>query len=362
MNTVPHEDVLVTLGVDTHADVHVVVALDQLGRFLDALEIPTTRGGYRQLLSWAGQFGIIDQVGIEGTGSYGAGLTRYLRTEGIAVVEVNRPDRRVRRHKGKSDLVDAEAAARAVQSGRATVEPKTYDGNVEMLRVLRVTRRSAQKTVNQTGNQLLAMIGSAPEDLREQFAGLTTLQKARKASRLRPGVAPDTVTAATKLALKKLARRFLTAREEIRELDPHIARVVKTTAPALLERPGVGPQTAAVLLVTAGDNPERLKSEGAFAHLTGTAPLPASSGKVVRHRLNRGGDRQANWALHMIAITRCSHDDRTRAYIEKRTPDGKADLDTLRRIKRYIAREIFKVLRDSLAPPSDQHQELSEAA
>ncbi|MDX1619897.1 MAG: IS110 family transposase [Nitriliruptorales bacterium] len=358
----PHEDVLVTLGVDTHADVHVVVALDQLGRFLDALEIPTTRSGYRQLLAWAGEFGIIDQVGIEGTGSYGAGLTRFLRAEGIAVVEVNRPDRRVRRHKGTSDLVDAEAAARAVQSGRAAVEPKTYDGNVEMLRVLRVTRRSAQKTVNQTGNQLLAMIGSAPEDLREQFAGLTTLQKARMASRLRPGVEPDTVTTATKLALKKPAQRFLTAREEIREIDPHIARLVKATAPALLERPGVGPQTAAVLLVTAGDNPDRLKSEGAFAQLTGTAPLPASSGKVVRHRLNRGGDRQANWALHMIAITRCSHDDRTRAYVEKRTPDGKADLDTLRRIKRYIAREIFKVLRDSLATPNHHRQELPEAA
>lgn len=351
MNTVPHDEVLVTLGVDTHADVHVVVALDQLGRFLDALEIPTTRGGYRQLLAWAGEFGIIDQVGIEGTGSYGAGLTRFLRTEGVAVVEVNRPDRQTRRHVGKSDLVDAEAAARAVLSGRATVVPKTYDGNVEMLRVLRIARRSAQKTVNQVGNQLLAMIGSAPEELREQFAGLTTLKKARKAAKLRPGPAPDAVVTTTKLALKKLAQRFLMAREEIAELDPHIARLVEATAPKLLERKGIGTQTAAVLLVTAGDNPDRLINDGAFAHLTGTAPLPASSGKVIRHRLNRGGDRQANWALHMIAITRCSHDERTRAYVAKRTPDGKADLDTLRRLKRYIAREVFKILRGTLTPP-----------
>ncbi len=171
MNTMPHDEVLVTLGVDTHADVHMVVALDQLGRFLDALEIATTRAGYRRLLAWAGELGIVDQVGIEGTGSYGAGLTRYLRGEGVAVVEADRPDRRIRRHRGKSDLVDAEAAARAVQSGRATVEPKTYDGNVEMIQVLRIARRSAQKTVNQTGNQLLAMIGSAPEELREQFRG-----------------------------------------------------------------------------------------------------------------------------------------------------------------------------------------------
>ncbi len=351
MNTMPHDEVLVTLGVDTHADVHVVVALDQLGRLLDAFEIPTCRSGYRQMLAWAGEFGIVDQVGIEGTGSYGAGLTRFLRAEGVAVVEVNRPDRRVRRHKGKSDLVDAEAAARAVLSGRAKVEPKTYDGNVEMIRVLRIARRSVQKTVNQTGNQLLAMIGSAPEELREQFAGLTTLKKARKAAKLRPGDEPDTVVAATKLALKKLARRMLAARDEVAELDPHIARLVKATAPALLERRGIGPQTAAVLLVTAGDNPDRLTSEGAFAHLTGTAPLPASSGKVVRHRLNRGGDRQANWALHMIAVARCSHDDRTRAYVRKRSPDGKATLDILRRLKRYIAREVYKVLRDTLEHP-----------
>ncbi len=190
-----------------------------------------------------------------------------------------------------------------------------------------------------------ALVVSAPDELREAFEGLTTLAKVRKAAALRPGPMLGTVEDATKLALKKLARRYLEPVDEIDELDLHLTRLVRATAPALLAQPGIGVQSAAQLLVTAGDNPERLHSEGSFAHLCGVAPLPASSGKRVdRHRLNKGGDRDANCALHMIAVNRLSHCERTRAYVNKRSPDGKADLDILRRLKRYIAREVYTIL------------------
>ena len=344
MHTVPDDEVLVTLGVDTHGDVHVAVALDQLGGLLGSVQVPATRLGFRQLLEWALGFGIIDRVGIEGTGSYGAGLSRWLRSQGLAVVEVDRADRADRRKRGKDDLIDAENAARAVLARRATGTPKSADGNVEMIRVLRVARRSAMRAKMVAINQLHALIVSAPDQLREQFAGLTPLQRARKAAGLRPGADCSTVTAATKLALRTIARRYLALKAEIDELDIQLGHLVKRTAPRLLEQPGIGVQSAAQLLVTAGDNPERLRSESSFAHLCGVAPLPASSGKTERHRLNRGGDRDANCALHMIAINRLSRCPRTRAYVQKRSPDGKADLDLLRRLKRYIAREVYDLL------------------
>ena len=345
MDTVPHDERLVTLGVDTHADIHVVVALDHLGAMLGATEIPTTRTGFQQLLDWASQLGVIDRVGIEGTGSYGAGLFRWLRARGITVIEVDRPDRKLRRQRGKDDITDAEGAARSVISGQATGIPKSADGNVEMIRVLRVARRSALRARTAAVNQLHALVVSAPDELREAFAGLSTIAKVRKAAALRPGPQLDTVEAATKLALKKLARRYLELVDEIDELDTHLAPLVTKTAPKLVAQLGIGVQSAAQLLVTAGDNPERLRTEGSFAHLCGTAPLPATSGKRVdRHRLNIGGDRDANCALHMIAVNRLSHCERTRAYVKKRSPDGKADLDILRRLKRYIAREVYTIL------------------
>jgi transposase len=218
-----------------------------------------------------------------------------------------------------------------------------------MIRVLRVARRSAMRAKIATINQLHALVVSAPDELRETFDGLTAMAKVRKAAALRPGPTLGTVEAATKLALKKLARRYLALVEEIAELDTHIARLVTETAPALIAQPGIGVQCAAQLLVTAGDNPERLRTEGSFAHLCGVAPLPASSGKRVdRHRLNKGGDRDANCALHMIAVNRLSRCERTRAYVNKRAPDGKADLDILRRLKRYIAREVYKILTEDV--------------
>jgi transposase len=341
MDTVPHEERLVTLGVDTHADIHVVVALDHLGGWLGATEIPTTRAGYQQLLEWASALGVIDRVGIEGTGSYGAGLFRWLRARGVTVIEVDRPDRKLRRQRGKDDVTDAEGAARSVLSGQATGIPKSADGKVEMIRVLRVARRSAMRAKIATINQLHALVVSAPDELREAFAGLSSLAKVRKAAALRPGPTLGTVEAAT----KKLARRYLALVAEIAELDAHLEPLVKATAPTLVAQLGIGVQSAAQLLVTAGDNPERLRTEGSFAHLCGVAPLPATSGKRVdRHRLNKGGDRDANCALHMIAVNRLSNCERTRAYVNKRSPDGKADLDILRRLKRYIAREVYKIL------------------
>jgi transposase len=282
MDTVPHDERLVTLGVDTHADIHVVVALDHLGGWLGATEIPTTRAGYQQLLEWASAFGVIDRVGIEGTGSYGAGLFRWLRARGITVIEVDRPDRKLRRQRGKDDVTDAQGAARSVISGQATGIPKSADGNVEMIRVLRVARRSAMRAKISTINQLHALLVSAPDELRESFAGLTTLAKVRKAAALRPGPTLGTVEAATKLAIKKLARRYLALAEEIAELDTHLEPLVRATAPAHVAQLGIGVQPAAQLLVTAGDNPERLRTEGSFAHLCGVAPLPATSGKRIR--------------------------------------------------------------------------------
>lgn len=344
MDTVPDNEALVTLGVDTHGDVHVAVALDELGGTLGATQVPATRAGFRQLVEWASDLGVIDRVGIEGTGSYGAGLSRWLRAHGIAVVEVDRPNRADRRRRGKDDVIDAENAARAVLSGQASGTPKAADGNVEMIRVLRVARRSAMRAKIVAINQLHALVVAAPEELREQFRGLRPIKRVRKAAAMRPGSNVETVTTATKMAMRTLARRYLALTDEIAAIDNQLDRLVRETAPQLLEQPGIGTQSAAQLLVTAGDNPERLRSESSFAHLCGVAPLPASSGKTQRHRLNRGGDRDANCALHMIAVNRLSRCPRTRAYVKKRCPDGKADLDTLRRLKRYIAREIYELL------------------
>ncbi len=236
--------------------------------------------------------------------------------------------------------------------------PKAADGNVEMIRVLRVTRRSAMRAKIVAVNQLHALIVAATDELRERFRDLSPIKRVRKAAALRPGTDIDSVAAATKLAMRTLARRYLALLDEISHIDLQLTRLVRETAPQLLEQPGIGVQCAAQLLVTAGDNPKRLQSESSFAHLCGEAPLPASTGKTQRHRLNRGGDRDANCALHMIAVNRLSRCSRTRAYVNKRCPDSKADLDTLRRLKRYIAREIYELLLVTL----DRERPLSAAA
>jgi transposase len=342
--TLPDSQMLVTVGVDTHADSHVAVALDQLGRLLGSRTIPTTPAGYAALLGWATTLGTIDRVGVEGTGSYGAGLTRWLHAHGQVVIEVDRPDRAARRRQGKADDLDAHAAARAVQAGTATGRPKAGDGRVEMIRSLRLARRSAVKARTQAANQLKALLVTAPDVLRAQLRGLPLTELVITAARLRPAITLATPTDAVKLALRSVAGRWRQLTQEITSLDMHLERLVATAAPALVAVKGVGTETAAALLVAGGDNPERLRSEGAFAHLCGVAPIPASSGKTTRHRLNRGGNREANWALYLIAVGRMAWHGPTRAYVQRRTKEGKTKAEIIRCLKRYIARELYSIL------------------
>jgi transposase len=329
----------VTGGVDTHGETHHAAVVDEVGRQLADRQFPTTPRGYRALLSWLVGFGQLERVGVEGTGAYGAALSRYLRGEGVQVVEVDRPDRKTRRAKGKSDPIDAYAAALAVLSGRAAGSPKSRDGKVEAIRALRVTRRSAVKARTQAINQLRALLLTGPAELRQQLRGLTTGTLIQTCARMRPtGDLADPVQA-TKAALRRLGRRHQQLSEEIRELDAELA-----AAPALLALPGVGIEVAGQLLTTAGDNPDRLHSEAAFAHLCGVAPIPASSGRTDRHRLNRGGDRAANAALHTIALSRLRWDSRTRAYLARRRQEGLTKPEAMRCLKRYIAREVYRKL------------------
>ena len=343
-------EVQVTLGIDTHADVHVGVALDHLGRRLGSYSVPTTPAGYAELATWARRFGPLERIGIEGTGSYGAGLARWLRARGLTVVEVERPHRQTRRRRGKSDPVDAEAAARAVLAGTATAQPKAGNGPVEMIRVLHVTRRAAMKARTQAANQLHALVVNAPDALRARLRPLPLARRVAMAAAFRPGATLDTPTAATKLALKSVARCYQQLSAEIAALDAQLDRLVARAAPALVAVKGVGTDTAAALLAAAGDNPDRLRSEAAFAHLCGVAPIPASSGKTSRHRLNRGGDRDANRALHLLAVRRMAWDPRTRAYVARRTTEGRSKPEILRCLKRYLARELYPLLAGS--PPA----------
>lgn len=336
----------VTVGVDTHGEVHVAAAFSSsLGRPLGHLNIPTTPSGYRSLLTWAQQLGDpAPQFGIEGTGSFGAGLTRYLREAGCTVIEVNRPNRRTRNARGKSDPIDAEAAARAVLSGEANVIPKTADDLVGMLRALRVARRSAIQSTTQITNQIRALIVTAPADLREQLRSLTGKRLTETLASLRPGTI-TTPTAATKMALRLLARRHQFITEEIRVLDEELQRLVAERMPSMLELKGIGVDVAGALLIAAGDNPERMRSEASFAHLCGASPLPASSGKTTgRHRLNRGGNRDANRALWCIVMSRMAWDQRTKEYVLRRTREGRSKKEIIRCLKRYVAREVYGLL------------------
>jgi transposase len=342
--TIVEADRAVTGGVDTHLDLNVAAALDGIGGLLGVREFPTTRSGHGELLGWLSAFGPVTRVGVEGTGSYGAGLARFLRTAGVEVVEVDRPNRQERRRKGKSDPVDAVEAARAAQAGRASGAAKTRDGNVEAIRALVVAKRSARSTKIKTLNQIRHLSFTAPDELRERLRGFTRHQLAAEAAALRPRPGGDPVILATKTALRTLGRRVLALDEEKAALDELLADLVVATAPALVELHGVGVDTAAILLTAAGDNPDRLRSEAAWAHLCGVAPLEASSGKVTRYRLNRGGDRQANSALWHIVITRMRSDPRTRAYVARRLDEGRSKADIIRVLKRYVAREIYRHL------------------
>jgi transposase len=343
----------VTVGVDTHLDVHVAHAKDALGRHLATVSIPTTPAGYRDLLAWARGLGEVDAWGVEGTGCYGAALARFLVVHGQVVLEVNRPDRQARRRRGKSDPVDAEAAARAVQAGEVTAVPKTSSGYVEMLRSLRVARATAVKARTQAINALKALVVTAPADLREQLRGRSATMLVREAAGLRPGPLEDP-TAAAKLALRTLARRHQALSAEITTLDTELDRLTAKAAPRLVALFGVGPDSAGALLVAAGDNPDRLRSDAAFSMLCGSSPIEASSGKTIRHRLNRGGDRQANAALYRIVVVRLRWHQPTKDYMARRLTEGKSKNEIIRCLKRYVAREVFAVLnqmdQDALTP------------
>jgi transposase len=344
----------IIIGVDTHSDIHVAVGLDHLGRRLGVETFQASQDGYAALERWSRQLGTVVSFGVEGTGSWGAGLARHLRTSGHHIIEVNRPDRSTRRRHGKSDPVDAEAAARAVLAGTASSIPKAGDGEVEMIRALQVARRSAQKARSQAANQLRALLVTAPGHLRDGLRTVGITELVRIAARWRTGSEPDTHLAVTKHAMRSLARRHEQLADEIRDLDAHLDRLVRQAAPDLIAVKGLGPVTCAALLVAVGDNPDRMRSESAFAHLCGVAPVPASSGKTTRHRLNRGGDRQANYALYILAVTRLAWDPRTRAYAAKRRREGKTGKEIIRCLKRHIAREIYHLLVPS-QPPATNH-------
>jgi transposase len=338
----------ITGGVDTHADTHVAAALDPIGGLLGVRQFPVSAAGYASLLEWLGGFGTVCLVGIEGTGSYGAGLARHVTAAGIRVVEVDRSDRQDRRRQGKSDPLDAVSAARAAQSGRARGASKGRDGTVEAIRALMVAKRSARAERTQAINQARSLIVTGPDDLRVRFATQTPAALVSELASLRPRPGSE-FGYATRIALRELARRAQFLDGQLERLDELIVPLVTARAPALLALYGIGPDTAAMLLVAAGDHPGRLRSEAAWAHLCAVAPIPASSGKTVRHRLNPGGDRQANHALWRIVITRMSSHPPTRAYVARRSAEGLSKKEIIRCLKRYVAREVYPHLRPPVA-------------
>ncbi len=335
----------VTVGIDTHADSNVAAVLDSRGRLLGTQSFPTTAAGHRQLEVWALGFGPIRAAGIEGTGSWGAGVARHFMAQQHQVIEIDRPDRKTRYRRGKSDTIDAEAAARAVQAGTATGSPKTRTGLVEGIRALRVARRSAIKDRASAAHQIHSLVATAPDQLRAQLRHLPNRQLMATCAAFRPGDL-SIPTQATKFSLRSLARRHHHLTTEITELDTQLETLVRRAAPpSLLARPGVGIDVAGQLLVTAGDNPDRLHSAAAFAHLCGVVPIPVASGRSQTFRLNRGGDRAANAALYRIALCRLRWNPDTRAYLDKRIKDGKTKKGAIRCLKHYIAREIYQDLR-----------------
>jgi transposase len=339
------DQVEIVVGVDTHGDTHTAAVIDETGRLLDVAQFPADARGYASLLVWAQTFGVLLIAAIEGTGAYGAGLARHLRDAGVELLEIDRPDRKTRRFAGKSDPLDAEAAARAALSRVRTGIPKDRSGKVEALRNLRVARRSAVDQRADCMRRIKTLLVTAPDELRERLRHLPDRDLVQTCACLRP----DTTRAgepeqATKIALRSLARRHTALSKEITDLDAIIEPLVAAINPALLTLNGVGADIAGQLLVTAGENTDRLRSEAAFAMLCGVAPIPASSGKTHRHRLNRGGDRQANAALYRIVLCRLRWDPRTQTYMRRRTEQGLTKKDIIRCLKRHIAREIYHII------------------
>lgn len=348
MTTIDKEAVLkriaeerVTIGVDTHKHFHVAVALSEQGARLGELTVAADPGGYEQLLDWARSLGMPWCFGVEGCGSYGQGLVSYLRRHDQRVVEAGRPDRRERRERGKSDPIDAENAARAVLAGTATGTPKSADGTSEMIREIKIARDTAVKARSQAIITLKALIVTAPEELRAELQPLSKAKLRERCAALRPG-SLDSPLAAAKHALRALARRWQVLEREIKEHDRLLDTLTARAAPALREAFGIGVDVAAEMLILAGDNPQRIHSEAAFAKLCGASPIPASSGNTQRHRLNWAGHRQANSALYRSVIVRMRFHPPTIAYVKRRTAEGKSKREIIRCLKRYLAREIYR--------------------
>lgn len=342
---------VIVVGVDTHADTHHAAILDLNGAILADAAFPTTTTGYQALADWAAGYGLIDRIGIELTGSYGAGLTRHLTAAGIDTREVNTSDKATRARHGKDDRSDAIAAARKVLAGMATATPKDTTGTIESIRILTLVRDTAVTDRTRALNQLKDLRVTAPAALREHLHGLTLPALARRAAAFRTDPArlaePEH---ATKHAMKRLGIRIKALTEEITTADNELAALVADTAPTLLNRPGIGTHTAARLLISAAANIDRLTTDAAFARLCGAAPIPVSSGKTHRMRLHRGGDRQANRALHMIIIGRLRTHPETRAYMQRRLTEGLSKRDIIRALKRFLARRIYNDLKTDLNP------------
>jgi transposase len=336
----------IIIGVDTHKYAHVAVAVDHLGARIAAQHVAANREGYAQLEAWAASLagnGRVVAYGVEGTGSYGVGLASFLRRTGHRVIEVNRGDRRSRRSNGKSDTLDAEAAARAVLGGQAVAIPKSADGAAEMIRQIKIARDTARKAKTSAIVTLKALIVTAPAELREQLSGLSDKALIDRCAGLRPGALLSPI-ASTKHALRTLAKRFLMLQAEIGEHDAILDDLTRNHAPTLREGIGVGADTAAEMLIVFGDNPERIHSEAAFSKLCGASPIPASSGLTNRHRLSRAGHREANAALYRAVIVRMRFHRPTIDYVARRTAEGLSKRDIIRCLKRYLAREIFQAV------------------
>ncbi len=333
----------VVIGVDTHRDSHALAFVRcRDGVLLEERLLPANRAGYRAALRVGGGGGVRRLWALEGCGCYGAGLARFLAERGERVVEVERPAREGGRRRPKSDALDALRAARAALAGQALAEPRAA-GSREALRVLLACREGAVNSRRAGLNQLRALVVSAPDRLRERLRGRPAAALVRACARLRPQRRQQPELYATALALRCCARRVEQATREADELERELSLLVAELAPQLLALYGVGPISAAQVLVS-WSHPGRFKSEAAFARLSGAPPIPASSGRTIRHRLDRGGDRKLNRALHAIVLTRRRGDPKTRAYIARRLSEGKTERDAIRILKRYLARNLYRIL------------------
>jgi transposase len=346
----------VIAGIDTHADTHHVAVIDTTGHRLGDAGFPTTLKGYKAIAAYIAAFGLVRRVGVEGTHSYGAGITQHLKDSGVRVVEVIRPNRQVRRMQGKTDQVDAYAAASAALATDDHPEPKQLDGLVEAARYIHAARRSAVKARTATRVQIKSLLVTAPEQIRARYRSTADTALFPALARTRPAPEENMLTRTIMSSLKSLARRYQHLTAEIDVLEAELEQLVFQINPGLAQTKGIGTVTAAQLLITAGGNTDRLKSEASFAALCGTSPIPASSGKTTRHRRGRGGDRHANSALHQIALTRMTYDQRTRDYIQRKQQEGKGTKEILRCLKRAIAREVFTLITNPI--PVVDHRKL----